>query len=468
MFFSESGKRCRTITNPLMKKLARPSRKRIVHRHPSYQRIDSNLKTFIDLFAGCGGLSLGLLTSGWKGLLAIEENPDAFKTLRYNLVDKGNHNKQKPTIEWPSWLAKEPYEISDFVNRYRNQLQELQGLVQLVAGGPPCQGFSFVGKRSGNDPRNELFKQHLEVVSIVQPEIVLLENVRGIKVAFTSEKAWKKKNRGKLGRSYAAQIKEMLENCGGHGYHVQQDLVTAADFGVPQLRPRHFTIGIRKKLFAEKEIPDFFKILNEKKEDFLKEKRLPIDRRISVAEAISDLTTHVKELVDCQDPESPSGFKEISYGKPVSRYQKLMHGDLNGDLVNSLRLVNHKPETIQRFKQILNTCRKGRQLSNEDRNRVGIRTRIVPLAPDKPSHTLTTLPDDLLHYSEPRVHTVREHARFQSFPDWFEFRGKYTTGGNRRMLECPRYTQVGNAIPPLLAEIMGKSLASLLDRSDSL
>lgn len=449
-----------------MKKLARPSGKRIDHRYPSYQRINSNLKTFIDLFAGCGGLSLGLLTSGWKGLFAIERNSDAFKTLCHNLVDKGKHNKRKPTIDWPNWLAKEPYEISDFVNCYRDQLQKLQGLVQLVAGGPPCQGFSFAGKRNSNDPRNELFKYHLEVVSIIQPEIVLLENVRGIKVAFTLEKAWKKKNGGKLDRSYAAQIKEMLENCGSHGYHVQQGFVTAADYGVPQLRPRHFTIGIRKKLFAEKEIPDLFKILNEKKDNFLKEKKLPVDRRVSVAEAISDLTTYGKDLVDCQDPESPSGFKEISYGKPVSRYQKLMHRGLNGNLVNSLRLVNHKPETIRRFKQVLNTCRKGRQLSNEDRNRIGIRTRIVPLAPDKPSHTLTTLPDDLLHYSEPRVHTVREHARFQSFPDWFEFRGKYTTGGNRRTLECPRYTQVGNAIPPLLAEIMGKSLASLLDRNN--
>lgn len=453
----------------MKKKIAKLLGKRANHRHPSHQRISSSQKTFIDLFAGCGGLSLGLLTSGWKGLLAIEENPDAFKTLRYNLVDKGNHNKRKPSIDWPSWLAKEPYEINDFVNRYGNQLQELQGLVKLVAGGPPCQGFSFVGKRNGNDPRNELFKHHLEVVRIIQPEIVLLENVRGIKIAFTSEKTLKKKNRGKLNKSHAAQIKEMLENCGNrkdHGYHVQQNLVTAADFGVPQLRPRHFTIGIRKDLFTKKKIPDFFEILNGKKDDFLKEKRLPIDRHISVAEAISDLTTYGKDLVDCQDPESPSGFKEISYDKPVSRYQKLMHRGLNGNLINSLRLVNHKPETIQRFKQILGTCRKGRQPSNEDRTRIGIRTRIVPLAPDKPSHTLTTLPDDLLHYSEPRVHTVREHARFQSFPDWFEFKGKYTTGGNRRTLECPRYTQVGNAIPPLLAEILGKSLANLLDKSD--
>ena len=103
-------------------------------------------------------------------------------------------------------------------------------------------------------------------------------------------------------------------------------------------------------------------------------------------------------------------------------------------------------------------------MSEEDRARLGIRkTAIAPLAPDQPSHTLTTLPDDLLHYAEPRIHTVREHARLQSFPDWFEFRSNYTTGGDRRARECPRYTQVGNAVPPLLAGAIGEALLVILD-----
>jgi DNA (cytosine-5)-methyltransferase 1 len=87
----------------------------------------------------------------------------------------------------------------------------------------------------------------------------------------------------------------------------------------------------------------------------------------------------------------------------------------------------------------------------------------VPLDGAKPSHTLTTLPDDLLHYSEPRILTVRELARLQSFPDWFEFRGKYTTGGKRRRHECPRYTQVGNAVPPLVAQALGNVLMETLE-----
>jgi DNA (cytosine-5)-methyltransferase 1 len=87
---------------------------------------------------------------------------------------------------------------------------------------------------------------------------------------------------------------------------------------------------------------------------------------------------------------------------------------------------------------------------------------VVVLDPDRPSHTLTTLPDDILHYNEPRILTVREYARLQSFPDWFVFKGKYTTGGEKRRNECPRYTQVGNAVAPLVAQILGIAIARFL------
>jgi site-specific DNA-cytosine methylase len=82
----------------------------------------------------------------------------------------------------------------------------------------------------------------------------------------------------------------------------------------------------------------------------------------------------------------------------------------------------------------------------------------------KDSHTLTTLPDDLLHYSEPRILSVRECARLQSFPDWYAFRGKYTTGGHLRVKQCPRYTQVGNAVPPFVAESLGRLIRHLRDQ----
>src|SRR5205823_5765211 len=119
----------------------------------------------------------------------------------------------------------------------------------------------------------------------------------------------------------------------------------------------------------------------------------------------------------------------------------------------------------ERFRQIISSCRHGVQLSAADRERFGLKKHcVVPLHAGKPSHTLTTLPDDFLHYSEPRILTVREYARLQSFPDWYDFRGKYTTGGDRRLRECPRYTQAGNAVPPFLAEILGILISDLKQR----
>src|SRR5437879_103959 len=109
---------------------------------------------FIDLFAGCGGLSLGLMQAGWKGLFAFEKDSIAFETLKHNLVD-GQH-RSPFQYDWPTWLNKEPAEISRFIGDHRADLLKLKGHIDLIAGGPPCQGFSLAGSRKRNDPRNEL------------------------------------------------------------------------------------------------------------------------------------------------------------------------------------------------------------------------------------------------------------------------------------------------------------------------
>jgi DNA (cytosine-5)-methyltransferase 1 len=127
-----------------------------------------------------------------------------------------------------------------------------------------------------------------------------------------------------------------------------------------------------------------------------------------------------------------------------------------------MRLADHAPSTIKRFQWIQDNCRSGVVLRNSEIKKFKTKKQVqVVLEASKPSHTLTTLPDDLLHYSEPRILTVREFARLQSFPDWFQFRGKYTTGGDRRTRECPRYTQVGNAVAPLVAQALGNSIVWL-------
>src|SRR5690606_34855939 len=107
----------------------------------------------------------------------------------------------------------------------------------------------------------------------------------------------------------------------------------------------------------------------------------------------------------------------------------------------------------------LKECPRGVRMNEAHREQYSTRKhRIHPMDAWEPAPTITTLPDDVLHYSEPRILTVRESARLQSFPDWFQFRGKFTTGGDRRTKECPRYTQVGNAVPPLLARAIGLTI----------
>ena len=131
-----------------------------------------------------------------------------------------------------------------------------------------------------------------------------------------------------------------------------------------------------------------------------------------------------------------------------------------------MRLARHSEEVRDRFSQIIKTCRQGVRMNDGDRAWFKLRKhRIYPMSASEPAPTITTLPDDILHFCDPRILTVREYARLQSFPDWFVFKGKYTTGGDRRTKECPRYTQVGNAVPPLLAFAIARALGDVIGSS---
>src|SRR5262249_27548687 len=128
--------------------------------------------TFVDLFAGCGGLSLGLMNAGWRGLFAIEREENAFETLRENLIDHSG----REGFAWPSWLPKVPLRIGTFLKKYGPELSNLRGRIDLVAGGPPCQGFSYAGRRKHTDPRNRMFEQFVEIVDVLRPPLILFEN----------------------------------------------------------------------------------------------------------------------------------------------------------------------------------------------------------------------------------------------------------------------------------------------------
>ena len=163
-------------------------------------------------------------------------------------------------------------------------------------------------------------------------------------------------------------------------------------------------------------------------------------------------------------PDSP-GFQAIGYGRPRSAFQRAMRDGFVGAPTDT-RLARHSPPVADRFERIIAACqqqkRSTKQLSVELRRQFGLRkVALRVLDPTKPAPTITSMPDDLLHYREPRTLTVRENARLQTFPDWFVFRGKYTTGGSLRAREVPRFTQVANAVPPLLAEVLGTALLGL-------
>ncbi len=407
--------------------------------------------TFADVFAGCGGLSLGLINAGWQGVFAVEKHPDAFETLSTNLI-----SAEKEFFDWPHWLPLEPIDVSAFSTQYEENLCGLKGELTLLAGGPPCQGFSLAGERTHTDPRNLLTEEYIKIVSLLEPRILLIENVQGFTIAF------KKNGDGTHKRiPYSVLVIEQLEQL---GYQVFPEIVTFSDYGVPQLRKRFILVAVKNDdpVLAKLNGRTPFDLLEVNREKFLLSKGLSVNSPVSAKEAIGDLEVQAKELIESDD--SPvKGFKQIAYnaGSFSSPFIELMRKGFTNS-PNSLRLPRHKSETIDQFQNIMGSCTLGKNISKEDRMRLRISKRaIMPLNKNLPSATVTTLPDDIIHYSEPRILTVRENARLQTFPDWYEFRGNYTTGGTNRKRDCPRYTQVGNAVPPLFAEAIGQVLKDL-------
>ncbi|WP_273820607.1 DNA cytosine methyltransferase [Pseudomonas asplenii] len=396
---------------------------------------------FIDVFAGCGGLSLGLSQAGCKGIFAVEKSPLAFETLKHNLI-----NGKRYKFNWPSWLPVAAMTCETLTTQFQSQLASLQGSIDLIVGGPPCQGFSTAGKRNPDDPRNSMTEEYLKLVKLVSPQFIAIENVSGYNMQFREPA----KNQPKY--SYADYISSQLEAL---GYDVSRGLVNCSDFGVPQNRQRYIILCSKSKDGSPKS--DLFEKLTSNRESFLKKLGLPKSKKTTVEDAISDLETANKELVDNTD-SGEKNFKQLKYLEPkeLNPYLKLMRNGALGIFENSLRLTKHRPKTIEYFKKVQTISRAGFSMSTAERKLVETKKHSTTvLNKNLPAPTITTLPDDIIHYSEPRILTARENARLQSFPDWFEFKGKYTTGGVARKNECPRYTQIGNAVPPLLAQAIG-------------
>ena len=398
--------------------------------------------TVIDLFAGCGGLSLGLYQAGWHGLFAIEKNAFAFETLKHNLIDNKHH------FDWPEWLPQTNLDINEVLKNYSEQLKSLRGKVDLVAGGPPCQGFSMAGQRLEDDIRNQLVFSYIRFIDLVRPKMILFENVKGFTYAFD-----KKKNSD--AEPYSHKVIRELQAL---HYNVKDYVIDFSKYGVPQRRKRFILVGIQDTLGT----PDNFEeLLLKQRDKFLQKKGL--SAFTTIQNAISDLMQANGE----KPTPDRKGFMSGLYGEcELSAYEKLMRGNYPDTHVvpDSHSFAHHTEEKRACYKRLLAEYPiRGKRIDGKARGPWGIHQRgLTVLNPDEISPTITGLPDDYLHYQEPRVMTVRECARIQSFPDWYEIKKKYTTGGKMRKFEVPRYSQIGNAIPPLFAEQAGRIIQTYL------
>jgi DNA (cytosine-5)-methyltransferase 1 len=291
--------------------------------------------------------------------------------------------------------------------------------VDLVAGGPPCQGFSTAGLKDPVDPRNTLIGDFVRIVEEVQPRFFMLENVTGLRSLHD----------GRLFENVLTELNRL-------GYTFHHRVLHAADFGVPQMRQRLFVLGARDEAPPEFPQPTH---------------RPPGD--------VSLLTEDLPTYVTCGDalgdiPVVEPGEICVQYwGAPHTPYQERMREGC--DRLYNHQASRHKPETMAYYAlvppggtwlDIPVKLRKKKQ---------GMQR--WPL--DGIARTVTSEPTDFLHPLLDRIPTIRELARIQSFPDRFEFLGQRTTGNRmRRLGYCAQSQQVGNAVPPLLAQAVGRAI----------
>jgi DNA (cytosine-5)-methyltransferase 1 len=404
----------------------------------------------IELFAGCGGLALGLKRAGWSAQFAIERDPMAFETLSKNMIEKG-----APYLsfeKWPSWLPKSHLDLVTLLHDsgIRKRLISLRGKIDLVAGGPPCQGFSVGGRRDGEDVRNTLVYSMLDFVRLVEPKAVLIENVEGIVRKFISKP-------GQANSSVADHVIEILHEM---GYSATFHVVDASNFGVPQSRRRVVIIAVRGSKLSELRLNEIAaEALKDAATDVRHRNGLPLNRRITVREAIEDLAG--SKRIPCPDSR---GFDAGTYKRASSSYAKLMRAGLSHDAVpNSHRYSKHG-ERVQALYELAHSTQSKGRLSKDFLLQAGTKKdKKVLIDPDDVVSTITTHPDEFIHYAYPRNVTVREMARLQSFPDQFEFHGRYTINGPRRKFDVARCSQVGNAVPPLLGEGIGIAIKRILE-----
>ena len=355
----------------------------------------------IDLFCGCGGLSKGFQQAGFDIRFGIDMWKDAIVTYKHNFPSAVVLNEDIINISG-----------DDILNKTGMKKDE----VDVIIGGPPCQGFSVSGKRMIDDERNKLYKSFVGLVSELKPKVFVMENVPG------------------LVRLFKGQVAEqVIEDFTSVGYKVKMKILSADNYGVPQQRKRVFFIGLNENVFGDKvdyEYPAPFMGTGTDTPAW------------TCKDAIGDL-----DFV----PEDRSLGEKIPYEiEPQCQYQRDMRKDSEYVLNHSITI--HKEKT----REIIALVPDGgnyKDLPEELQNTRKVHIAWTRMDSQKPCFTIDTGHNHHFHYKENRVPTVRESARIQSFPDNFEFIG----------IKTSQLKQVGNAVPPLLAEAVAKSVISVLD-----
>jgi DNA (cytosine-5)-methyltransferase 1 len=335
----------------------------------------------IDLFCGIGGLSLGFEQAGFEVVSAIDMWDDAIKTF--------NHNRKEKVAKTISVEEYNDVELPAIAASNR---------ITGIIGGPPCQGFSTVGRRDIDDARNKLYLEFYKAVKIAHPDFFVIENVKGM-----------------LTLNKGAFVRDIIERFGpdGLGYSISYKLLNAADYGIPQNRFRVFYVGIKGKEFVFPE---------------------PYGYRLSAKDGISDLL----------------GSDNTHYGsEPQNDFQREMRGDQKHPINQDY--TEHSEQTVR----IISMIPDGGNIKSLPPEYWQVRKynkAFERMSSERPSNTIDTGHRNYFHYAEPRIPTVRESARIQSFPDSFEILG---TRGSQ-------YKQVGNAVPPVLARIIAEEIKKQL------
>lgn len=368
----------------------------------------------IDLFAGCGGLSLGFEMAGFHIPLAIERDEWASDTYKLN--------HQNTTV-----LTEDITKIYDFSSLIPNNIK-----IDGIIGGPPCQGFSLSGNRDKNDPRNSLFMDFVRFVDYYKPKFFVMENVAGILSMSTKN---------------CESVKEVILNeYKNIGYNVEIFQLNAAEFGVPQSRIRVFFIGLRSDIA------------------YNRDKIAPIGYLFG-----SDQITIEDAIMDLPKLKAGEGEEISQYTtQPITKYQLWARGNCT-QLYNHVAM-RHTPRLVERFSHIdygqsvADVDTEFQQRQRGDASKISGKTysqnNMRPY-PNKPSPTIpASFQSNFVHPYQNRNYTAREGARLQSFPDSYIFKGKRTTMSWEKNLS--QYQQIGNAVPPLLAKAIAQKIADYL------